>query len=139
MHDVDPEAINAETKPELGYDHRDANWTTVWKVYKAFVAFCTVMVAISIGIQWGFTKTKPGQSFRPEHVMSPPRDPNPLLQSGDQARLDIANMRRDARKRLDSYGKDLVTNQTWVPIDRAMEMAEQRGLNPSSGAKEPGN
>ncbi|MBX3118105.1 MAG: hypothetical protein KF784_03505 [Fimbriimonadaceae bacterium] len=137
MHDVDPEAINAETRPELGYDHRDANWKTVWKIYRWYSIFATVMVVISVGIQWTLTKTAPGKSYRAEHTMTPPRDPNPVLQSSEQAKLDITNMRRDAKKRLESFGQDVVTKQTWIPIDRAMELTVEKGINPP--AKENSN
>lgn len=134
MHDVDPEAINAETRPELGYEYRDANWGSVWKVYRWFVGFGTVMVILSIFIQWWFTKTRPGEEFRPAHTLRKPVEPNPLLQSGDAAKRDIVEMRRAAKQKLNSYGYESNTSQSYMPLDRAMEITAEKGLNPPSEA-----
>ncbi len=129
MHDVDPEAINAETRPELGYEYRDVNTDAIWKTFKWFVGFGTFFVVISIGIQWFFTKTPPGASYREEHQLVLPKEPNPMLQTADQAKLDIINMRRSAKTQLETYGQNVDTGVTRVPIKRAMEIVSEKGLN----------
>lgn len=136
MHEVDPAITNAETRPELGYDHRDANWKTVWKTYYWFCAFGTFFVALSVGISWGLTGKKPGEEIRETYEIAlPARENVPLLQSGEVAKLDVMEMKQGTKRRLESYGRNRQTGQMFIPIERAMDLTAERGVTPPQQPK----
>lgn len=135
MHDVDPEAINAMTKPEIGYEYRDVNVSGIIKWTAGFFIGTTVsIVATYIGF-WALV----GYPVREDVPFSTiPSAPNPLLQSNMATKVDIMNLRRDEQERKSTYGWiDEEKNIARIPIDTAIERIAERGIG-DTGPKRDG-
>lgn len=120
---------------ESGHETRDANLKGV------IIAGAVVGGLMILGLlvahwtfrhyEWGWKEAQPEASpLKADRL--PPQ--GPLLQIRPQ--LDLAQLRAAEDRRLNSYGRDPITKLAHVPIDRAMELALQRGL-PARKQAEP--
>ncbi|MFQ3588623.1 MAG: hypothetical protein SNJ76_13305 [Fimbriimonadaceae bacterium] len=134
MHEVDTAAINAQTKPELGYDHRDVDYKALAKWFTGFFALTVFFIGLTIGIHALLTGTPVGQPVRTVPDLRLPEAPNPLLQSGFTAKYDMFQIRRQEAARLSSQGwVDETQGVVHIPIDRAMELMAERAARTSAG------
>ncbi len=81
-------------------------------------------------------------TVRPQdpHLVTPSdveKFPQPRLETDE--RVEIFPFRESEEKQLNSYGTDAKTGAIHIPIDRAMELVAQRGLNttPKTGEAPP--
>jgi hypothetical protein len=138
MRSADPDTINAETKPELGYETRDIQAPLLYKSVFWFLAISTAMIFITIPI-WVFIMSQK-DGFDPARTapLQLPSQPNPLLQSERTAKLDIKTLRQQEEAHLGSFGwVDRGKGIARIPIDRAIELVAQRGLPSGSPAQAP--
>ena len=128
-HERDPEAINSETRPELGYEYRDISVkglavSTLW-----FFVGSTIVIALTYVFFVTFIKLPLRSEASPTPI---PQFPNPLLQSNTKVKSDIAEVRRHEDETLSSYGRaDQQKGVARMPIERAMEEVAEKGLSPS--------
>lgn len=133
MHEVDPAAINAETKPELGYEHRDVDYKALAKWFTGFFGLTIFFIALSIGIHALLTGTPVGQPVRAVPEIRIPEAPNPMVQSGFTAKYDMFQIRRQEAERLSSQGwVDESKGVAHIPISRAMELMADRAAGAAS-------
>lgn len=128
-HDADPSIVNAETKPELGYEVRDidAYFGKLMKSTFHFMAWTTVIILLCIPIYTFLT----ARNFKlpMEAVRSAESDPQfpadtPVLQSGDAAMADIHSLRKQEWLKANSYGwVDKQKGIVKIPIEEAMKRA----------------
>src|SRR5262245_61164420 len=135
-HERDPEAINAETRPEIGYEYRDISVkgiavSTLW-----FFVGSTIVIALTYV---GFVLTI-NLPLRPETAPAPiPQFPNPLLQSNAKVKSDIAEVKRHENEALNSYGwVEKNKGIARMPIEKAMEEVAENGLGSGSQAPAAG-
>lgn len=132
MHDADPEAINALTKPEIGYEYRDVDAPGILKWTVGFFVGTTVSIALTLLGFW-LAIGIPVREDVP--ITTIPGGANPLLQGNMAAKADIAALRQEELKRKQSSGWiDETKDIAHIPIDRAMEILAERGVN-STGPK----
>ncbi len=136
MRKVDPNEVNAATKPEFRYDTRDISFMGLAPHIVGFFIFATVTIAIVWVIylfapRWAYPDGGITRG-RTEKALIPP-DPNPLLQDGHTAKLDIFQLRRAEAMAQESYGwEDRAKGVATIPIDRAIELTAERGLEPAA-------
>lgn len=136
LHERDPEAINADTKPEIGYDHRDIDvkaliWSTIW-----FFAGTGIVIALTYLGFWAMIDLPLRPVDPPQTV---PAYPNPLLQSKEMVQMDIADLKRKEDEQLGSYGwVDKDKGVARIPIGKAIEEVAEKGLTPTPPAASPG-
>ncbi len=136
MHEVDNDKINAETRPEMGYETRDINTKTIWQSIFWFNVFLTVCVIISYGV-WIYlvpkARQKPEQGALMAERQLKPKDPYPLLQSNVTTRTDIRDLRIEEDKRMRNLELvDPAKGIVKIPVADAMKLFVERGM-PSSG------
>lgn len=133
MHDDNVTAnTNAETKPELGYDHRDLPFGPIGKATFWFFLVTLITCVICYVIFMGFYNWKQGPQLRLNAKMQPmPKSPNPLLQTERTAALDIREMKDKDNYLVNQYqvvGQE--KKHAKIPVNRAMELLAEKGLQP---------
>lgn len=126
MHEADPEAINALTKPEIGYEYRDLAVPGLLKWTFWFFAGTTIAIVLTyIGFYFAV-----GYPIRPdEPFVTVPQYPNPLLQDNMATQVDIMELRKDEQKRKTSYGWiDEEKGVAHMPVEKAMETVAEQGI-----------
>jgi hypothetical protein len=125
-HERDPEAINAETKPEIGYEYRDISVkglvvSTLW-----FFIGTTIVAAITyVGLV--MMVDLPLRSETPPATI--PKYPNPLIQGSMATKVDIARVRREEQHLMNSYGwVDEKKGIARIPIEEAMKKVAEQGV-----------
>ena len=136
QHDRDPEAINAEIRPEIGYEYRDISVKGIVQFTVWFFAGTTIVIALTYVFFWGLIDLPLRPTTPPETI---PAYPNPLLQCGQMVKWDISKVKRDEDEHLNSYGwVDQERGIARIPIDKAMEEVAARGLaRPAVPAETP--
>lgn len=126
-HDRDPEAINAETRPEIGYEYRDISVkglavSGIWFFVGSTIAIALTYVGFVLLIDL---------PLRPVEAPSViPSYPNPLLQSNTGVKADIAEVKRLEDEQLNHYGwVDKEKGVARMPIDTAIEELAAKGLS----------
>ena len=143
MHEVDPQAINALTRPEDRYDTRDLKIAGLWKHILGFFVFVALMVAFSAWLYSFFIpKLYPDGGHlraRTNPAIIPPK-PYPLIQSGHDAMMDITQLKAKEREEITTFGwVDEKNGIARVPIEDAIEKTAKEGLAPKSSAVEGAN
>lgn len=136
MHEPDTEAINAATKPEIGYEYRDMDVRKISIATFWFFAGTTICIAATlVGLLW--TVKLPLRSTEPPKTI--PAFPNPLLQGTMATKVDIAKLRHEEDDKLNRYGwVDESKGVAHIPIDKAIDLVAERGLNAKpSGESSP--
>lgn len=126
MHEADPEAINALTKPEVGYEERDLDVPGLIKWTIGFFVGTTICIGLTyVGFLFAV-----GYPIREDVPLATiPMEPNPLLQNNMTTQVDIINLRRDEQKRKTSHGWiDEEKGVAHIPVDQAIEQMAVRGL-----------
>ncbi len=120
---------------EMGYEVRDVNYKTLRKVIIGFFVFA----AISAVFGWiylfglfGYKGVNPQYASGKwgfETVRKVPAAPNPLVQSGVSAKIEISEMRYAEDEALKSTGY-VGPNKAMahIPIDQAMDLLAERGI-----------
>lgn len=134
MHEPDTEAINAATKPELGYEYRDLDVkkitiATVWFFVGTTVCIALTLVGFLVAVKLPVRSTNPPATI--------PATPNPLLQGTMATKVDISKLRHDEDVRTNTYGWiDRSKGIARIPVDKAIDLVAERGLSakPSEGA-----
>jgi len=125
-HERDPEAINAETKPEIGYEYRDISVkglivSTLWFFIGTTVVAALVYVGLVLMVDLPLRPDKAPATI--------PQYPNPLLQGSMSTKVDIARVRRDEQERMHSYGwVDEKKGIARIPIEEAMKKLAEQGV-----------
>lgn len=135
MHEADPQAINAATRPEDGYDTRDMKIAHIWKHIVGFFFFTGIMIGFVIVLyNWVLPWRYEGGMLRARTEPAIiPAEPHPLIQNGHEAIMDIVELKKGEMKKLNSYGEsDATKGAVRVPIGRAIEMVSEEGLNPKT-------
>lgn len=134
MHEADPEAINALTKPEIGYEVRDMNIPALLKWSVGFFVGTTVSI---LGTLLGFWLAIGIPVREDVPITTIPKSPNPLLQDNMATKIDIRDLRREEAQRKDSYGWiDEQKGIAHIPVDRAMETVAERGIGATGPKRE---
>ncbi len=129
MHDVDPEVVNAETRPEMGFEARDISVGPIVKAATWFFTIATVFIFVTIPIFCAMGNSLGGFSKDRDPKLVVPKDPNPLLQTNRTTKTDIRDLRRSEDRQLNSYGwVDEAKGVAHIPVDRAIEIASGKGL-----------
>lgn len=125
-HERDPEAINAETKPEIGYEYRDISVkglivSTVWFFVGSTIVIALTYVGMVMMVDLPLRSTNPPASI--------PQYPNPLLQGSMATKVDIARVRKEEKERMNSYGwVDEKKGIAHIPIEDAMKKLAEQGV-----------
>lgn len=130
-HDADPSIVNADTKPEMGYEVRDidAHFGKLMKSTFHFMAWTTVIIFLCVPIYTFMTarnfKLPMGAVRSAESDAQFPAD-TPVVQSGDKAMADIHTLRKQEWIKSHSYGwVDKEKGIVKIPIEEAMKRAAQ--------------
>jgi hypothetical protein len=124
-HERDPEAINSETKPEIGYEYRDISVkglivSTVW-----FFGGSTVVIALAY-LFFVLAVDLPIRPATPPETV--PQYPNPLIQGTAAVKADIASLRKQEEQKLHGSGwVDEKSGVAHIPIEEAMKKLAEQG------------
>lgn len=144
-HEIDPEVVNAGTKPSDGWEKRDLE-EHFWPILKAtahFIVWSTVCILIVIPIQNALTGNpilRPDLGEYRTHLDArPPSGKNvPLIQSNFTATKDIHDLRRKEEETVHQSGwVDKSKGIARIPIEDALEDVAKSGLpaaQPKGGA-----
>jgi hypothetical protein len=135
-HDRDPEAINAHTRPEIGYEHRDISVKGIAVSTIHFFVWSTVIIALTY-VGFVMMIDLPVRPTDPPKTI--PAYPNPLLQGTEQVAVDIAELKRAEDEQLSTYGwVDQEKGVARIPIDRAIDEVAEKGLGATPPAEAAG-
>ena len=124
-HERDPEAINAETKPEIGYEYRDISVkglivSTLWFFIGTTIVAAITYVGLVMMVDLPLRPNTPPATI--------PQYPNPLVQGTMATKVDISHLRRDEKERMHSYGwVDEKKGIARIPIEEAMRKLADQG------------
>src|SRR3954462_1061506 len=126
-----------EEHPER-HEHRDAQVRPlVWIV----IVFVIAALIWQVGLVWVFkifeAQTQRGQMRNTAIEPGRVETPEPRLQGipryhPNVPAQDANEIRKENQKKLSSYGKGIDANMARIPVDRAMELALQRDLFPTT-------
>jgi hypothetical protein len=126
-----------EEHPER-HEHRDAQIRPlVWIV----IVFVIAALIWQLGLIWVFrvfeAQTQRGQMRNTAIERGQVETPEPRLQGipryhPNGPAQDSKAMREENQKKLSSYGRGIDANTARIPVDRAMELALQRNLFPTT-------
>lgn len=134
MHERDPDMVNDQTKPEIGYEYRDISLKGIGLSMFWFFGSTTVVIALTY-VAFVFAVQLPLRSPEPPKV---PGGANPLLQSNVATKVDIAKLRQHEEKQLQTYGwVDKSKGIARIPVDKAIELTAERGLQPTATDTNP--
>ena len=129
MHDRDPEAINAETRPEIGYEYRDISVKGLIVSTTHFFVWTTVIIALTYVGFWALIDLPLRPETKPEVI---PAFPNPLLQSNVGAKAEIRELKRLEEQHLNNYGwVDKEKGIARMPVDMAIDKLASEGIRPA--------
>jgi hypothetical protein len=139
MHEPDTEAINAATKPEIGYEYRDISlrpiiFSTVWFFLGTGVTIFLTLVGLWALVDLPLRSTNPPGTI--------PAAPNPLVQSNMATKADMFRLRREEDAKVNKYGwVDREKGVARIPVDKAIDLMAERGLQatPTSGGSGMGD
>lgn len=128
-HERDPEAINSETRPEVGYEYRDISVKGIAQATFHFFFWSTLVIVLTyVGFYFALDlPIRPDKT--PETI---PSYPNPLLQGDVGVKVEISEVKRKEHEQLSQYGwVDKEKGIARIPIDKAMEEVAATGLQPT--------
>jgi hypothetical protein len=130
MRKHDPEEINARTRPESRYETRDVDLGPLTKSFIGFFIGSVVLIVAVVPAYLLFIKDAGGPPSKQDLRVAIPRGQNPVLQTNVTAKMDIVELRRKENAALNSYGwTDKGTRIAHIPIERAIKLTAQKGLN----------
>lgn len=125
-HERDPEAINAETKPEIGYEYRDISVkglvvSTLWFFVGSTIVIALTYVGMVMMVDLPLRSTDPPATI--------PKYPHPLVQGSMATKVDIARVRKEEKEKMDSYGwVDESKGIARIPVDEAIKKLAEQGV-----------
>ena len=125
-HERDPEAINAETKPEIGYEYRDISVkglivSTLWFFVGSTIVSALTYVGLVMMVDLPLRSTDPPATI--------PQYPNPLLQGSMATKVDVSRVKQEEQHLLHSYGwVDEKKGVARIPIEEAMKKLAEQGV-----------
>lgn len=125
-HERDPEAINAETKPEIGYEYRDISVkglvvSTLWFFIGTTIVAAITYVGLVMMVDLPLRPDIPPATI--------PQYPHPLVQGSMATQVDIARVRREEEHLMNSYGwVDEKKGIARIPIEEAMKKVAEQGV-----------
>ncbi len=135
MHEPDTEAINAATRPDIGYEYRDLNIkgilvSTFWFFFGTGICIVLTLIGLRMAVELPLRATT-----MPETI---PAAPNPLLQGTMATKADIAHLKRDEDRKVNTYGwLDKAKGVAHMPVDKAIDLIAERGLKSEPAADVP--
>lgn len=123
---------------EHGYEVRDANprWVLICGVGLAILIVSTIFL-----MRWTLSYLSQAQSMNdgPPVALREGRLParGPSISEDPRERERMAVFRKKEDRRLNSYGKDPLTQAVHIPIERAMELALEQGFPTRQTGREP--
>ena len=136
MHKADPQAVNAQTRVEDRYDTRDLKIAGLWKHVVGIFGFAVLMIVVCVALyDFVIPKIYPDGGLTRARNMEPilPEAPNPMVQTGHQAMMDIVELKRAEQEHTTSYGwVDKQKGIARIPVERAIEETAKQGLAPST-------
>lgn len=135
MHSADQHAINAETRPQDGYDTRDMKMSHVIKPVGIFFVFTVISIVFIIAL-YDFALprvfTDGGISRARTETPIVPGGANPLLQNNHTATKDIVELKGREYQELNSPGVVDAKKGTYrIPIEEAMDKVASEGIKPA--------
>lgn len=143
-HDSDPEIVNRDTRPEMGYEYRDIG-TNARKIVLAtfwFMFFTTVSIVLTIPIQNYIVSnaTKKSMSlatldeYKTHATPRIPGKPNPLIQSDGVAAKEILELRESENAKETTSGwVDEKKGIAHIPVEDALKDVASKGLPKAQG------
>lgn len=125
-HERDPEAINAEIKPEIGYEYRDISVkglvvSTLWFFIGTTITAAITYVGLVMMVDLPLRSSTPPATI--------PQYPHPLVQGSMATKVDIARVRREEHHLMTSYGwVDEKKGIARIPIEEAMKKVAEQGV-----------
>jgi hypothetical protein len=130
------------------FEHEDLTTKSVVAFLVGLAVF-TLVVHFALKVSFGFADRYYTAHEKAEPLTARPADPHLPTQSDvdefpqprleTDERIEIFPFREAEEKQLNSYGTDAKTGAIHIPIDRAMQLVAQRGLNttPKTGEAPP--
>lgn len=114
-----------------GYEQTDLSIRDITRGVIGFFVFTAIMgVVVWVGMYpFGLTKPPAPQANRPI-----PKPPHPLVQNDVTSHVDMRNLRYQENRQLESGGKSEVSSGQRMPIDEAINLMAERGLNSQEGS-----
>lgn len=143
MHEADPQAINALTNPDAGFETRDMKIAGLWKHIVGFFVYTIVMIGF-VAALYDFAlpmiyPREDGGVMR-ARMTGPivPAAPNPKLQNGHEAIVDIVELKRKEQVEASSYGwVDKERGLARIPVEKAMDMVAESRMNVTFSPPKP--
>jgi len=129
--------MEAEYSPNgpAGYEHREVSIKVIvgsLVILALCVAVSCILMVVMFRVLHATTGRQPALTNLTRPGMVPPE---PRLQV--QPALQLENLRRHENEVLGTYGMDAQTGAVHIPIDKAMDLLLQRGLQNAGGKLPP--
>jgi len=141
-HSIDPEIVNAGTKPEMGWENRDTEQYVKPVALISFWFFAVTAIIMALMIPTMNAIIGRGLTFKTESLNgyvrpAVPSKPNPLIQGYGTPAMDIFELRKAEGKAVSSYGwVDEKAGIAHIPIEEALQEVSREGLS-QGGAGTP--
>ncbi|HZU29201.1 MAG TPA: hypothetical protein VFA04_27010 [Bryobacteraceae bacterium] len=129
------ETVEKTPHPSAGYEHSEASIRMIIGSI-VVLALCVVVTCALMVAMFRILHATTGRGPRLSNMANPSTlPPEPRLQ--EQPWVQLENLRRHENQVLGSYGLDAQTGTIHIPIDRAMDLLLQRGLQNAGGTLPP--
>jgi len=130
-------AETVEYRPEgsSGYEHREASIRMI--IYSIVIlAVCVIITCVLMVVMFRVLHATTGGAPRLSY-MAPPSETPPEPRIYQKPWVQLHDLRLEEDQVLSTYGVDPKTGSIHIPIDRAMDLLMQRGLQNAGGTLPP--
>jgi hypothetical protein len=129
------ETVEKTPSPSAGYEHKEASIRMI-VISIVILAACVVATCVLMGVMFRVLHATTGGGPRLSFMAGPSSFP-PEPRVTDKPWVELNVLRRHENQVLGTYGVDAQSGTIHIPIDKAIDLLAQRGLQNAGGQLPP--